>query len=461
MPETKLPDQSANEPPDKTRRIAPRAAIETREGVEAGKEAAPATRPGFLRRTMGVLGPGLITGAADDDPSGISTYSVAGAAYGYATLWIALLTFPLMAAVQLMCARLGMVTGQGLAAAVRHNYSRWVLWGACLILVVANVINIGADLGGMAETSQMVTGIRAIFWVPFFALLILGLLAWTSYRQIARIFKWLTLVLFAYVLTSFYAHVEWKQALRVTLVPHLEWSRGFLAVLVGILGTTISPYLFFWQAAEEVEEDRARGRTRLAQRRGSTEEELKDARTDTIVGMFFSNFIMYFIILTTGATLHVHGQTNITTAREAAEALRPLAGNGAYLLFTLGLIGTGMLGVPVLVGSCAYAVSEAAKWRGSISDRPRKARAFYGVMALAMAVGLALNFMGLNAVKMLFWSAVINGVLAPPLILLVILLTSNRMVMGVHVNSPVLKYLGWATFVAMGAAAAGMLITSW
>jgi NRAMP (natural resistance-associated macrophage protein)-like metal ion transporter len=422
----------------------------------------PKSREGasLLRRTFAILGPGVITGAADDDPSGISTYSVAGAAYGYATLWIALLTFPLMSAVQLMCARLGMVTGQGLAATVRKNYPRWVLWGACSILVVANVINIGADLGGMAEATQLITGIRPLLWIPFYALLILGLLIWTSYKLIASVFKWMTLVLFAYVLTSFFAHVDWKQALVVTLVPHLEWSRGFLAVLVGILGTTISPYLFFWQAAEEVEEDRLKGQTTLAQRKGATLKELKDARTDTIIGMFFSNFIMYFIILTTGATLHAHGQTSITTAQEAAEALRPLAGNGAYLLFTVGLIGTGMLGVPVLVGSCAYAVAEGANWRGSMSDRPKKARAFYGVMAVAMALGLALNYLGLNAVKMLFWSAVINGLLAPPLILLVILLTSSRKVMGEHVNSTVLRYLGWATFVVMTAAAAGMLITS-
>jgi Mn2+/Fe2+ NRAMP family transporter len=284
------------------------------------------------------------------------------------------------------------------------------------------------------------------------------LLFWTSYKLIARIFKWMTLVLFAYVLAAFYAHVDWRHALAVTFVPHLEWSRGFLAVLVAILGTTISPYLFFWQAAEEVEEDRAMGRTTLAQRKGSTAVELKGARTDTIAGMFFSNFIMYFIILTTAATLHAHGQTDIATARQAAEALRPLAGNGAYLLFTLGLIGTGMLGVPVLVGSCAYAVAEGATWRGSMAERPKGARAFYAVMAAAMALGLALNYVGFNAVKMLFWSAVINGVLAPPLILLVILLTSNRKVMGLHMNPPLLRYLGWAAFVVMVAAAASLII---
>ena len=413
----------------------------------------------LLKRSFAVLGPGLITGAADDDPSGISTYSVAGAAYGYATLWIALLTFPLMAAIQLMCARLGMVTGNGLAAAVRTYYPRWVLWGACSILVVANVINIGADLGGMAEATQLITGIRPLIWIPVYAFLIIGLLFWGSYKVIAKIFKWLTLVLFAYVLASFYAHVDWRHALAVTFVPHLEWSRGFLAVLVAILGTTISPYLFFWQAAEEVEEERAKGRT-PEQSKGATRAELRTARADTIAGMLFSNLIMYFIILTTAATLHAHGQTDITTARQAAEALRPLAGNGAYLLFTLGLIGTGMLGVPVLVGSCAYAVAEGAGWRGSMADKPRDAGKFYAVMAVAMALGLVLNFVGFNAVRMLFWSAVINGLLAPPLILLVILLTSSHKVMDKSVNPPLLSYLGWATFAVMAAAAAGMIITS-
>ena len=414
---------------------------------------------GLLKRSFAILGPGLITGAADDDPSGISTYSVAGAAFGYTTLWIALLTFPLMAAIQLMCARLGMVTGRGLAAAVRMHYPRWVLWGACSILVVANIINIGADLGGMAEATELITGIRSLIWIPAYALLIIGLLFWSSYQMMARIFKWMTLVLFAYVFASFYAHVDWRHALAVTFLPHLEWSRGFLAVLVAILGTTISPYLFFWQAAQEVEEGRTNSRS-LAGRKSSIAGQLRSARADTMVGMFFSNLIMYFIILTTAATLHAHGQTDITSARQAAEALRPLAGNGAYLLFTLGLIGTGMLGVPVLVGSCAYAVAEGAVWRGSMADKPRLAPKFYAVMAVAMVLGIVLDYLGFNAVKMLFWSAVINGLLAPPLILLVVLLTSNPKVMGKRVNPPLLKYLGWATFAVMTAAAVGMIITS-
>lgn len=432
--------------------MTPRKHLSTQDG-EKGK------RSGLLKRAFAILGPGLITGAADDDPSGISTYSVAGAAYGYATLWIALLTFPLMTAIQLMCARLGMVTGRGLGAAVRIYYPRWVLWGACSILVVANVINIAADLGGMAEATQLITGIRPLIWIPFYAFFIIGLLFWTSYQLIAKIFKWMTLVLFAYVLASFYAHVDWRHALAVTFVPHLEWSRGFLAVLVAILGTTISPYLFFWQAAEEVEEGRAKDRA-LAAHKGATSAELSSARADTTIGMFFSNLIMYFIILTTAATLHAHGQTDITTARQAAEALRPLAGNGAYLLFTIGLIGTGMLGVPVLVGSCAYAVAEGAAWRGSMADKPRSARKFYAVMAVAMALGIVLNYLGFNAVKMLFWSAVINGLLAPPLILLVILLTSSHKVMGKRANPPLLQYLGWATFAVMSAAAVGMILTS-
>jgi NRAMP (natural resistance-associated macrophage protein)-like metal ion transporter len=423
------------------------------QNVERGKA------PGFLRTFFANLGPGLVTGAADDDPSSIATYSVVGAGYGYVPLWTALVTFPMMAAVQLMCARLGMVTGRGLAAAVRIYYPRWVLWGACLIIFVANIINIGADLGGMAEATQLVTGVRSLIWIPVYALFIIGVLFWGSYKLIAKIFKWLTLVLFAYVVASFYAHVDWRHALAVTFVPHLEWSRGFLAVIVGLLGATISPCLFFWQAAEEVEEERGKGRA-LPQRKGATAGELRLARTDTITGMFFSNLIMYFIILTTAATLHAHGQTEITTVRQAAEALRPLAGNGAYLLFTLGLIGTGMLGVPVLVGSCAYALAEGAAWRGSMADKPKSARKFCAVMAVAMTLGLTLNYLSFNAVKMLFLSAVINGFLAPPLILLVILLTNSPKVMGKRANSPLLRYLGWATFGIMIAAAVGMIIAS-
>lgn len=412
-----------------------------------------------FRRFFSSLGPGLVTGAADDDPSGISTYSVAGATFGYLPLWTALASFPLMAAVQLMCARLGIVTGLGLAGVIRRRYSRWVLWGSCALLIVANVINIAADLGGMAEATQMVTGAPVALSVPLYGVVIVSLLMWSSYRTIARVFKWLTLVLLAYVVTAFVAHVDWREALYMTLAPHVEWSRSFFSVLVAILGTTISPYLFFWQAAQEVEEERAIGRN-LAKRRGATREELAACRTDVMTGMFASNAIMYFIILTTAATLHAHGQTSITTAREAAEALRPLAGAGAYWLFTLGLIGTGILAVPVLAGSCAYAIAEAAAWRGSLNRKPRNARKFYMVLAVSMALGVALNYAGLNAIALLFTTAVINGVLAPPLILIVLLLTGDRAVMGDAVNSRPLAVFGWLAFVVMVVAALGLAFAS-
>jgi NRAMP (natural resistance-associated macrophage protein)-like metal ion transporter len=398
----------------------------------------------------------LITGAADDDPSGISTYSVAGASLGYAPLWTALLSFPLMAAVQLMCARLGMVTGRGLAGVIRLRYPRWVLWGACLLLIVANLFNIGADLAGMAEVTGMVTGASGL-WAPLYTAIIIALLFWTSYATIARIFKWLTLVLFAYVATAFLVKIDWIATLRATFLPHITFTHDFMEVLVGILGTTISPYLFFWQASQEVEVERAMGRS-LRQRKGATDVELTNSRNDVVIGMLYSNLIMYFIILTTAATLHAHGNTNITSAKEAAEALRPLAGNGAYWLFSLGVIGTGMLGVPVLAGSCAYAIAEAAAWRGSLDRPPARARRFYGVIGIAMILGTVLVFAHVNTVRMLFLSAVLNGVLAPPLILLVVLLTSDPTVMGKRVNRPVVRWLGWCAFAVMLGAVAGMFL---
>jgi NRAMP (natural resistance-associated macrophage protein)-like metal ion transporter len=416
------------------------------------------SRPNFIRKFFANLGPGLVTGAADDDPSGISTYSVAGASLGYGPLWTALLTFPLMAAVQLMCSRLGMVTGRGFAESVRLHFPRWVLWGACGLLAIANITNVAADLGGMAEVTGMVTGTSALIWTPLYTVLIVVLLFWTSYRTMANIFKWLTLVLFAYVFAAFFAKPDWPAVLSATLVPHVTFTRDFFAVLVAILGTTISPYLFFWQAAQEVEEKNDIRSFRSMKSKRATGKELDDSRVDIVTGMLFSNVIMYFIILTTAATLHAHGKTHIDTARQAAEALLPLAGQGAYWLFSLGLIGTGMLGVPVLAGSCAYAVAEAAGWRRTLDRPPQRCPEFYTVIAIAMAAGLALNYAGISAVKMLFWSAVVNGVLAPPLILLVILLTSDKKVMAGRVNPPLLRWLGWVTFAIMAAAAIAMFI---
>ena len=416
-------------------------------------------KPSGLRGFLRDLGPGLISGAADDDPSGIATFSVAGASFGYLPLWTALFSIPLMIAAQTMSARLGMVSGRGLAAAIRANLPRWVLWGACSLLVVANVINISADLAGMAESSAMVTPIRAAVWMAFYPLLIIILLAWSRYCVIASVLKWLTLVLFSYVFTAFLAHADWSAVLRYTLLPRFEFSRHYLAALVAILGTSISPYLFFWQASQEVEEERSQGKITVQSRQGATAAELSKSRKDVVTGMIFSNLIVYFIIVTTAATLHAHGQTTIGTARQAAEALRPLAGSGAYWLFTAGIIGTGMLAVPVLAGSCAYAVAEGATWRASLEDKPKRAREFYAVLGLALLIGWSIDYLKLNPIRMLFFSAVINGLLAPPLIAVLLVLTGSRKVMGDHANPRWLRRLGWLTFAVMAAAAIALLAT--
>ena len=364
-----------------------------------------------------------------------------------------------MTAVQLMCARLGMVTGQGLAGVIRARFSKWILWGSCSLLVTANTVNIGADLGGMGKVTEMVTGISSLFWVPIYAGLIGSFLIWSSYYTIAKIFKWLTLFLFAYVLTAFVSKPDWGEILRSTLLPRVEMSSTFWATLVGIFGTTISPYLFFWQASQEVEEERRQGRATIEERQGATDAELRKSRNDVVTGMLFSNLIMYFIILTTAATLHAHGQTTIETAEEAASALLPLAGAGAYWLFSLGLIGAGMLGVPVLAGSSAYAISEAAQWRESLGEKPSLAREFYVVIVAGLLLGLGLDYAGFNAVSMLFWSAVVNGVLAPPLVVIVILLTGSEKVMGDRRNSLWLTVLGWITVVLMTGAGIAMFAT--
>jgi NRAMP (natural resistance-associated macrophage protein)-like metal ion transporter len=412
-----------------------------------------------VKTFLAKLGPGLVTGAADDDPSGIGTYSIAGARFGYAPLWIAWFTFPLMSATQLMCARLGMVSGRGLGALLRLHYGNWVLWPACFLLAVANVVNIAADLGAMAASTEMLTAIPHSILVIAYTLLLAAALIWSSYRRIAATLKYMTLVLFAYVAAAWLAHPNWDQVLRATILPQIQWSRSYLSVFVAILGTTISPYLFFWQATQEVEEDRERGRVTLAQRQGATEREKADSRVDVMTGMLLSNVIMYFIVLTAAATLHSYGHTQIETTQQAAEALRPLAGRATYLLFTLGIVGTGMLSVPVLAGSTAYAISEGAKWRNSLKYSLRSAPRFYGVLAIVLLLGMALNYIGFGVVSMLFWSAVINGVLAPPLVVLVVLLSSRRDVMGRHICSPPVRALGWLTAIVMTFAAVAMFVT--
>jgi len=410
-------------------------------------------------RYFQTLGPGLVTGASDDDPSGITTYSVAGAAYGYAFLWTAIITFPLIAAIQLICARIGLVTGRGLAGAVGRHYPRPFLLSACLILLVANVFNIAADLGGMAEAAAMLTGLPAWPFILVFGVGITGVTVYASYATFARSLKWLTAVLFAYIAAAILARPDWHAVLRATVVPAFQWNQGSVATLVAILGTTISPYLFFWQASQEVEEDKALGKQTIAKRQGATAHELADARLDVNTGMFFSNAVFYFIILATATTLYRTGQHDIQTAKQAAEALRPLAGDAAYLLFGLGLIGTGLLAVPILAGSASFAVAEIFKWRAGLDLKPSRARRFYLVLAGAIACGMVLDVFNTNPIRILFLSAVLNGLLAPPLMLLVMLVGNNRKIMGEEVNGFWLNLLGWLATAVMTAAAIAFFAT--
>jgi len=408
-------------------------------------------------RYLRALGPGLVTGASDDDPGGITTYSVAGASLGYGMLWTAVATLPLTLAVQLTCARIGLVSGRGLAGAVRHHYPRPFLYAACLLLLVANVFNITADLGGMAEAAEMLTGVDSLVFVPMFGVGLILVSVYTRYATLARYLRWLTLVLFAYIAAGFLAGPDWSLALAASLVPRPSLDGQYVAALVGVLGTTISPYLFFWQASQEVEEERAHGRRTLAQRRGATPHELRDARLDVTTGICLSNLVFYFIILTTAATLHRAGLHDVQSARDAAEALRPLAGDLAYLLFGVGLIGTGLLAVPVLAGSASYAVAEVFGWRSGLDLRPRQGRRFYLVFAGAIALGMGLDLFGMNPIRMLFLSAIVNGLLAPPLLLLVMLVGNNRAIMREHVNPPWLNALGW-TATALMTLAAGVFV---
>ena len=414
--------------------------------------AAPDKHSHNLVRYVRALGPGLVTGAADDDPSGVTTYAVAGAAFGTGMLWTAVVTLPLMAAIQLVCARIGVLSGRGLAGAMRAHYPRWFLYAACALLLAANVFNIAADLAGMADAAEMLTGVTSGLWVPIFGLVVLAATVFTSYARFAFALKWLTAVLCAYVISAFLAHPDWSTALRDTLVPRLSLDAAYVSTLVGILGTTISPYLFFWQASQEVEEERALGRRTLRERHGATAQELRDVRHDVVTGMVFSNVVMYFIILAAAATLHRAGRVDITTTRQAAEALRPLAGDAAYLLFTLGLVGTGLLAIPILAGSASYAVAEVFGWRSGLDLPPRRARRFYAVLGGSIVAGALLDSLGVSAVRMMFLSAVVNGLLAAPLLVLVMLVGNNRTIMGRHVNDRWLNGLGWTATAVMAVA---------
>jgi NRAMP (natural resistance-associated macrophage protein)-like metal ion transporter len=414
-----------------------------------------------IRRVLKVLGPGFISGAADDDPSGIGTYATAGASLGFATLWTALLTFPLMAAVQFVCAKIGMVTGAGLAGVLRRHYPRRVLYGAVIALFVANTINVGADLAAVAAAINLLTPALPI--APLVLPIALGILAlqlFGSYRLIARVFKWLTLALFAYIGSAFLARPDWAEVLSATFIPTIRLDHTFLLTLVAILGTTISPYLFFWQATQEVEEEVGMGRTQLWRRRGATDPELRYAALDVNVGMAFSVLVMYFIMLASGATLHEAGKTDIKSATDAAEALRPLAGDLSSILLAVGLIGSGVLAVPVLSCSAAYALSEAFGWKYGLDRNPAKAKQFYAVIAAATVVGVGIDYLGIDPIDALFFTAVINGFVAPPLLVMIMLVGNNKKIMGKRTNGRLTNVLGWGAAAIMFLAAGVLLVTS-
>ncbi|MEI5682058.1 MULTISPECIES: NRAMP family divalent metal transporter [unclassified Mesorhizobium] len=405
------------------------------------------------------VGPGLITGVADDDPSGIATYSQAGAQFGLNMLWTMPLAFPLMAAVQSMCARIGRVTGKGLAANIKTSFHPAVLYGVVLLLLAANIFNIAADIAVMGEVAELVTGLPRQMMTVAFVLATLLLQIFVPYHRYVSFLKWLTLSLLAYGAVLFTVHVPWGQVLSRTVWPHLELSSHAAIVVVGVFGTTISPYLFFWQASEEVEDmQRDGGAQPLEQDRASAKGELSRIGWDTWSGMFYSNVTAYFIILSTAVTLNTAGIKNIETAAQAASALRPLAGDFAFMLFALGILGVGLIGVPVLAGSAGYAVSEAMDWKWGLERRAWDARGFYGVVAVSVLAGLLIQYSPINPMKALFWSAVINGIVAVPLIVVVILLASRRSVMGAFVASKPVVALGWITAAVMAIAAALMFV---
>ena len=412
----------------------------------------------FLRK----LGPGLITGAADDDPSGIATYSQAGAQFGLNMLWTALITFPLMVGIQIVSARIGRVTGEGLAANIRRLFPRWVLLVIVSLLVIANTINIAADIAAMGDALKLVVGGGEHGHAVVFGVLSLLLQVFIPYQRYVRVLKWLTLSLLAYVAVAFSVHIDWIPAIRQSLAPELSFNPEFVAVVVAVFGTTISPYLFFWQASQEVEELRAgNGSSLLTSTPEDARLHLRRIKLDTYVGMGFSNLIAFFIILSAALTLHVAGITQIQTSAQAAQALRPIAGDFSFLLFSLGIIGTGMLAVPVLAGATAYAVADSFGWRQGLDRKLFEATEFYAIIAFATLGGLLLDFTPIDPIKALFWSAVINGVIAVPIMIVMMLTASRVEVMGQFVIKRRLKFLGWLAVAAMSLVVVTMLATAW
>ncbi len=406
------------------------------------------------------LGPGLITGAADDDPSGIATYSQAGAQYGYGLLWTVLLTTPLMIGIQIVSARIGRVTGHGLGANIRDHFPPWLLHSIVGLLLLANTINIAADLGAMGSALALMVGGPSEIYVVFFALVSLTLQVFVPFPRYAPILKWMTLALLGYVATVFAVNVPWNEATLAVLFPRPQMRTDYIATVVAVLGTTISPYLFFWQASQEVEEQRATpGHEPLREAPDQAEHHLERIKVDTYVGMMFSNLIALCIMLTTAATLHVQGVTSIETAEQAARALRPIAGDFAFLLFSAGIVGTGMLAIPVLAGSAAYAVAESRRWPIGLGLPLAEARGFYGILAAATLIGVALVFTHIDPIKALLWSAVVNGVIAVPIMVVMMLLAVKRDVMGAFVVKRRLLVLGWLSTAVMAAAVIAMFAT--
>lgn len=422
-------------------------------------DAARARLRRLKRHPLEGLGPGWITGVADDDPSGIATYSQAGAQFGLNMLWTMPLAFPLMAAIQSMCARIGRVTGQGLAANIKHAFPRGVLLAVVWLLLVANTLNIAADVAAMGEVAELVTGVDRHAMTALFVFLTLLLQMLVPYHRYVFFLKWLTLSLLAYAAVLFMVHVPWGEVVARTVWPRLSWDARTAAVVVAVFGTTISPYLFFWQASEEVEDMKATpGAVPLVSDPAAAGAELRRIRWDTWSGMLYSDIAAYFIILVTAVTLHVQGITNIETAAQAASALKPLAGEFAYVLFALGILGVGLIGVPVLAASAAYALAEAMNWDAGLERRVRDARGFYSIIAISVLAGLGIEHSPLSPMKALFWSAVINGVVAVPLMVVLILLVTKPSVMGRFVANRWIVMLGWIATAVMGAAAVRMFL---
>lgn len=437
-------------------RIAEAPALAVERGVEETEKVIAAVRANKPARAVGkfwrMLGPGLTTGAADDDPSGIATYSQAGSQYGFQLLWLAPLTFPLMAVAQEMCARIGLVTGKGLAANIREHFPRWALVTCTALLFLANTLNIGADLGIMAKSFQLIApSFNTALLVIGFTVLSLALQIFISYNSYAKYLKWLSLVLLTYVATAFVINnPSWGDALHSTVLPTMTFSKNQLLLICAILGTTISPYLFFWQASQEVEEEIKLGWLTIKRRhRGATHKVIRRMRVDNWVGMFFSNLVMFFIIFTTAATLHRAGITTIQSASDAAAVLRPLAGSAASLFFSLGVIGIGLLAIPVLAGGVAYAFSEALHWKEGLYRKLKEAHAFYGVIILATLLGLVMNFLGLDVIKALIAAAVVNGIVAPVILVFIMLIARNKKVMGEAANGRATSFFGWLVTAVM------------